>query len=349
MLYQEYTIIRYAIRFLPWGDAITYILYPITLLCYTSGPYGKVVILLKSSKKVMLLVFMLAICFSSVSCFKNETGNAGENATNNGNIGEKVTGAHEFTSQDYGFSFQYNNLTLDSEIDGDQFAELTHANGDKATVKIYEPDQRYGDPEEWLTKSFDTSQYNNYETKQLKLGKYNARWEEYAWEVGGQPLRNIVLTAYKDGLFYNLIVTMKEENVDTSKPEFDVVVNSFSLADSVVDLDALAPWKTELPAAYPLDVIDLYGIEKIHAVVGDKIEPGKGFISVHYYAKDNYSAADIGQMFKDALQDSQNFAYSDSSDRIKITGIKAGYEYEIQVKKYSSGRISLVEVEVSKP
>lgn len=307
---------------------------------------------MKRGKKLLLLVFIVTICLLSAACSKNveNNGNAGEDATSNSNMGEKVSGAHEFISEDYGFSFKYNNLTLDSEIDGDRFAKLTHANGDKAVVKIDEPDKSYGDPEEWLTKSSDTSKYDNYETKQFKLGKYNARLEEYSWKVGGKPLRTIVLTAYKDGLFYKLIITMNEENVNISKPEFDVVVNSFTLADTVVDLDALSPWKSQLPADYPLDVIDLYGIEKIYSVVGDKLEPGKGFISVQYYTKDEYSAEDIGQMFKnDALQNSEDFTYSDTSDRIKITGIRAGYEYEIQIKKYSSGRISLVKVEVSKP
>ncbi len=307
---------------------------------------------MKRGKKLLLLVLMLTICLLSASCSKNTTNddNVGENATNDGTTGEKVSGAHEFISEDYGFSFKYNDLTLNSEIDGDQFAELTHANGDKAVVKITEPDMIYGEnPEEWLTKSFDTSQYDNYETRQLKLGKYNARLEEYSCKVGGKPFRTIVLTSYKDGLFYKLIVTMKEENVNTSRQEFDVVVNSFILADTVVDLDALKPWKAQLPADYPLNVIDLYGIEKIYSVVGDKLEPGKGFISVQYYVKDVYSAEEIGGMFKDALQDSQDLTFSDTSDRTKITGIKAGYEYEIQIKKYSDGDIRMTEVEVSKP
>lgn len=299
---------------------------------------------MKRPRKLLFLVVILMMCLLLTSCSQNS-----ENVTSNGKIAGTVSAAHEYTSEDYGFSFQYDNLTLNTKINGDQFAELTAATGDTATVKIDEADQKYGEnPEEWLTKTDNTLNYSNYETKQLKLGKYDARLEEYSWKVGGKPLQTIVLTAYKDGLFYKLIVIMKEENVETCKPEFDIVVNSFTLSDKVIDLAALQPWKTQLPPDYPLDVINLYGIEKIYSVVGDKLEPGKGFISVQYYVKDDYSAEQIAQMFKDALQDSQDFKFTDSSSVTKLTGIKAGYEYEVQIKKYASGRINLVKVEVSK-
>lgn len=293
-------------------------------------------------KTLIILVVIFMSCVLLASCSKNVTSNGSTG-------GGKVTAAHNFVSEDYGFSFKYNNLTLDSKVNGDRFAKLTHANGDTATVKISEPDKRFGDPEELLTKTIDTSQYQNYETKQLKLGKYTARLDEYSWKVGGKPLKTIALKAYKDGLYYDLIVTMKEENMSASKPEFDVVLNSFALSDKTVSLDSLKPWKSQLPAAYPIDVIDLYGIEKIHAVVGDKLEPGKGFISVHYYVKSQYTAADIGKMFQDALQDSQGFKYNDNKDETRIQGTKAGYSYKIEIKKFSTGAINLVEIEVSKP
>lgn len=306
-----------------------------------SGFVEKVVMQMKKTRELLLLVFILVMCVVMTGCSKN--------TTSSGNMGETVSAAHEYTSKDYGFSFKYNNLTLDSKVDGDRYAKLTHADGDTAEVKIFEPDKSYGDPEEWLTKSDNTLQHENYQTRQLKLGKYKARLEDYAWKVGGKPLRTNVLTAYKDGLYYELIVTMKEENVKISKPEFDVVINSFALADTKVDLAALKPWKSQLPAAYPLDVIDLYGIDKIHAVVGDKLEPGKGFISVHYYVKKSYSADQIAQMFKDALQDSQDFKFADNSDLTRIRGVKAGYQYDIKIMKFSTGGINMVKVEVSKP
>ncbi len=295
---------------------------------------------MKLLKKLFLLICLLSLCVVLSSCSKMDNSSGG---------GEKATGANEYISSDYGFSFKYNNLKLDSKIDGDQFAELTHLSGDKAIVKIHEPDKIYGNnPEEWLMKSFETSEYNVHNRKLLKLGNYNARLVEYSWKVGGKPIRTIDLTAYKDGLFYNLIVTMKEENVNNVRGEFDVLVNSFALSDKTVDLQALKPWRTQLPADYPVDVIDLYGIEKIHAVIGDKFEPGKGFISVHYYVKDKYTAEDISKMFQDSLKDSQNFKVSDSSSATKIEGIKSGYNYKIEINKSSKGKISLVKVEVRK-
>jgi hypothetical protein len=304
---------------------------------------------MKRSSKLSYLIVLAIIVLLLPACAKSASNT--ENVTGDNNAKGKIAGANEYVSKDYAFSFKYNNLTLDSKIDGNQFAELASASGDKAVVTIVEPDKIYGDnPEEWLLKSYETSENTIENRKILKLGKYNARLVEYSWKVGGKPIRTIDLTAYKDGLYYSLIVTMKEENVKAVRQEFDTVVNSFTLADTVVSLDALKPWKTQLPADYPLNVIDLYGIREIYSVVGKTLQPGKGFIAVQYYPKDQYSAADIGKMFQDSLKDAQNFKYTDVSEEIKITGTKAGYDFKIQISKYSSsGKINMIKIEVSKP
>lgn len=228
-------------------------------------------------------------------------------------------------------------LMFDDRIDGERFAALTHLSGDKAVVHIKKPDSLVGDdPEAWLMNSYKMSPYQTHRRKELKLGKYPARLVEFSWKVLGKPIRTIDLTAYKDGYFYSLTVTMKEEFVDDTRKEFDVVVGSFMLSDKVVNLEELKPWKEQIPAGFPFDIIDLFGIEKVTSVLGREPPTGKRALTVLYNVKKEKTYEEVIAYYHDLLKDSTDLKFSKDSERTRIYGTKSGYYFEIELRYYKT-------------
>ena len=224
---------------------------------------------------------------------------------------------------------------FDGKINGDRFAELTHLSGDKAVVHIKEPDPLVGDdPEAWLMNSYKTSPYQIHRRKEMRLGKYPARLVEFSWKVLGKPIRTIDLAAYKDGYFYSVTVTMKEEYVDDTRKEFDVVVGSFMLSDNVVNLEQLKPWKEQIPAAFPFDVIDVFGVEKVTSVIGGDAPTEKRALTVIYDVKEECPYEEVIAYYQGLLKDSKDLKSSKGSERAKIYGTKSGYYFEIEVNYY---------------
>lgn len=295
------------------------------------------------------LIFLVLIF--AVSCGQKEatpgTSQSTPEQTSSENKPPKAE-QNEFLSEKYGFAFIYGDLILDDKVDGDRFAELKHVSGDSATVSIMKPDPMIGDdPEKWLMNSFKTSDYKIIERKELKLGKYPALLAEYSWNVLGKPIRTIDLTAYKDGYFFSLIVTMREENVEAERPEFDQVVESFMLLDNTIDLDALKPWKENIPKDYPFEVMDLFGLSELTSVFGKTVsEPGG--LAVLYDVDEAINYEDTINFFKETLKDAPDFDLSPHEDSTEISGTKAGYEFEVKVRYYKIMEKTTVTLNVKK-
>jgi len=234
----------------------------------------------------------------------------------------------EFSS-DYGFSFRYKDLALDSVPDGDDFADLTHLSGDKAIVSIKIPDKLYGDPAAWIKTAYDNNAYTTQVLKHFTLDGYPAVLVEFSWTVMKVPMRAINLIALKDGYFYTLNVSMREANLGDVRSSFDLVVSTFHLSTKKIDLAALEPWKAKLPAGYPLDLVPLFAVDSIDT---SGTNAAGSYFMVHYIANGKYQ--DIIDHFKKVMADAQKPDISVGTEHTEMTGVKGGFNVEIDIKYY---------------
>ena len=293
-------------------------------------------------KKIVhiLIPIFIMLLFSSCSGSSENGKSAGqavisENGTSIKASAEQdaknASGKNEYTSEKYGFAFKYNQLKLVDKINGDNFVELTHLSGDKAVVSIKEPDPLMGDPEEWLKNAYKESEYKVYQRKEYKAGKYPALKVEFGWTVMKKPIRTMEVIALKDGYVYRLIITMNEQYVDDTRREFDIVADSFRLLDNKVDLEALTPWKEQLPEDFPHDVVPLFSVDKVTSVFGGSIAE-KGYVTVRYDSKEEIDK--LLDYYKDLMSKAEDFEYNPVTASSQITGKMSGFKIEVKVVLY---------------
>ena len=231
-------------------------------------------------------------------------------------------GANEYISEEYGFAFTYNQLLLKEETEYDEFVSLTHLSGDKAVVKIQEPEfmnvEEFG---EWLKTAWedDDPDVTVYRRKEVNLNGYPALLVEIGQKIMGKQIRTIDLIALKDGYRYDLIVTMQEEYVEDVRIEFDVVVDSFRLLSNKVTLGET--WKREMPDDFPYDLITLADVEDMNYTMGDL----SSRFSIAYFSE--ASKDDLKSFYLELMQDAQDLEV----DYYDITGTKGGYEIGIEI------------------
>jgi hypothetical protein len=245
----------------------------------------------------------------------------------------------------YGFAMRYGALLLDDVPSGDRFLELKHLSGDTAVVRIQVPDELYGDPETWLKTAYDSSEYKTYVLDHSPLSGYPAVHVEYGWNVMKVPIRTIVVTAYKDGYFFSLVVTMKEANVEDVRKEFDSVVESFRLLKDKIDLEAMAPWKESLPKGYPLDEVPLFAVDEIQTASGTALDVGGGF-HLFYSSKGSYQ--DLIDHFAEVFDGAVGLDVDKGSEKTKMSGVKNGLDIEVEITYYKSLEYCNVSVRVKK-
>lgn len=300
---------------------------------------------------MLSLIFVLSFSVSCSSKDKNEASEEGNQAGDG--VSVKAEGDNEFIREEYGFGFRYNLLGVDDKIHGDQFVELSFISGDTATVSIQKPDPLVGDnPEQWLMNSFKSSDYQIYERKEMKIGKYPALLVEYGTEILKTPMRIIDLTAYKDGYFYSLIVVMKEESAEDSRQQFDVVVDSFTLFDNIVDLDKLKLWKEAIPDDFPFDLVELIGVEEVESVWGDPMTES-GYLTVIYDVKQEITNEEVQKYYNDLLKGSEGYEYDEGTDpegvkKTEIYGSVPGYRVEVVLRYYPLMEKTTVKVDIRK-
>lgn len=253
-----------------------------------------------------------------------------------------------YVSEQYGFSFRYGALILDDTIDGDQFVKLEDELGNSATVTISKPDELIGDdPEAWLKEAFISSDYKIVRRENTTLSSYPALLVEFTWEVLGKPVRTIEWIALKDEYFFQLVVTMKEETVKTSRKAFDEVVDSFSLLDTLVNLEAQKPWLDKIPKDYPFEIVDLYGLSELTSVFGTEISASK-LVTIIYDLKKDISYEEAVKYFSDALKDAQGLDVSPHSEKTNIEGIQGGFDFDIEVRSYKTLGKTTVSIAIKK-
>lgn len=237
-------------------------------------------------------------------------------------------GAIAFSSK-YGFSLSYYDLVLDDIPDGEEFAELTVPNApdikDNVVVEIRVPDKLYGDPATYIA-NYKGSGHEDLVVEHLTLDGYPAVRNEFRWTVMKTPMRTIVLTALKDGYFYDVIVTMREDNAvdETFRERLAYVVDTFHLSSEKIDLEQLAPWKAALDPAYPLDLVPLYKVDELDYVS----KPGNSnYFGVSYYTKAQYQEAIDFYKETFAAYDHQDFSYGD------LSCSKDGYQIEVEIEE----------------
>ncbi|HOP12124.1 MAG TPA: hypothetical protein PK629_11625 [Oscillospiraceae bacterium] len=231
-------------------------------------------------------------------------------------------GANEYISEQYGFAFTYNQLLLTEETEYDEFVSLTHLSGDKAVVKIQEPEFMSAEEfEEWLKTAWQDNdpEITVYRREEMTLKGYPALLVEISRTILGQQLRTIDLIALKDGYRYDLIVTMQEEYVEDVRTEFDVVVASFRLLSNKVDLGET--WKRQMPDDFPYDIITLAYVEDMNYTMGDL----DSRFSIAYFSE--ASKDDLKEFYLELMQNAQELEI----DYYDITGAKGGYEISIEI------------------
>jgi len=254
-----------------------------------------------------------------------------------------INADHEFIQEDYGFAFNYNLLALDDTIKGDRFAELSYISGDTAVVFIQEPSDLIESPEEWINdKDRRAGEYKVYRNDNVMFGKYPGYILEYGWNVMGQDIRTIDLKALKDGYFYDLIVTMKEENVEDSRTQYDVVVDSFRLLDNVVDFEVLMPWKDAIGDGYPYDTVPLYMIKEVDYVFGKPFSE-TGNITVAYYPKDTLTLDTADTFYSDLLMNSKDYHHVtvDKDKEIQIEGTIENYAVQVKLTNHAVVEVNI--------
>jgi len=231
-------------------------------------------------------------------------------------------GANEYISEEYGFAFTYNMLMLKEETEYDEFVSLTHLSGDKAVVKIQEPEFMSADEfEEWLKTAWQDNdpEITVYRREEMTLNGYPALLVEISRTVMGQQFRTIDLIAVKDGYRYDLIVTMQEEYVEDVRTEFDVVVDSFRLLSNKVTLGET--WRRQMPDDFPYDIITLAYVEDMNFTMGDL----DSRFSIAYFSE--ATKDDLKAFYLELMQNAQELEI----DYYDITCVKGGYEISIEI------------------
>ena len=250
----------------------------------------------------------------------------------------------EYVSK-YGFAFRYGQLMLDAVPSGDQFIELKHLSGDTAVVKIQKPDALYGDPVEWLKTAYANSDYKTYVLDRAPLNGYPAVRTEFSWTVMKVPIRTIIVTAYKDGYFFSLIVTMKEAYVDDTRKEFDKVVASFRLLPDKIDLEAMAPWKEQLPKGFPITDVPLFAVDEIQTASGTALDVNGGY-DVFYSSNGVY--AEIIAHYEDVLAGATALEVDKGEEKTTLQGVTKGMYIEVEINYYKTLESCNVAVRVRK-
>jgi len=235
----------------------------------------------------------------------------------------RTEGEKEYVSEKYGFSFRYNLLMLNDKPSGNDILELKHLSGDKAVLTIRKPETWEKNPEDYFKTAYKDTGDKIYTRKEFKLGKYPALLVEFSRTVMKIKMRIIELTALKDGYFYSLVVTMDENYVDDVRQEFDLVVNSFRLLETKVDLENR--WKDQLPADFPHDVLPLYGVDEIYYVSGNSLTK-EGRLTVVYDSKE--SRENLLSYYADVMKDAAGLVKS----TYYLAGTKSGYPIEITLE-----------------
>ena len=240
--------------------------------------------------------------------------------TNIASRGKETKGEKEYVSEKYGFSFRYNLLMLNDKPGGNDILELKHLSGDKAVLTIRKPEAWEKNPEDYFKTAYRDTGEKIYTRKEFKLGKYPALLVELNRTVMKIKMRIIELTAFKDGYFYSLVVTMDENYVDDVRREFDLVVNSFRLLETRVNLEKR--WMDQLPADFPHDVLPLYGVDEIYYVSGNSLTK-EGRLTVVYDSKE--SRENLLAYYADVMKDAAGLVKS----TYYLAGTKSGYPIEI--------------------
>lgn len=294
-----------------------------------------------------LLIGILALCLMVVGCQGNQEGKpltmdgASQEKTQETESSKgKVKGENRYENPDLGFSFEYNKLMLDTQVNDDTFATLMHLSGDKATVTVAVPNDILDDPEAWLKKEGTTKDYKTFQDKVMTLDGYPARLNEYEISMMGTLYRTINLTALKDGYFYTLTVLMNAAYVEDTRTEFDVVVGSFSLSDKKVDLEKLALWKSEVPSDFPFDTVPFFQVDSIYGVFGKSMAES-GHLDVTYIVKDGFTEEDALKFYDDILKGTAGYGRDDVYEGEEITGTLGQYAIEVTVKKILGVQVSV--------
>jgi len=299
----------------------------------------------KAMKKIFLillstlwLVFFLTSCSKASGPERAESGEKTEisrqdksNAsilsmkgkTNIASREKETKGEKEYVSERYGFSFRYNLLMLNDKPSGNDILELKHLSGDRAVLTIRKPEAWEKNPEDYFKTAYKDTGEKIYTRKEFKLGKCPALLVEFSRTIMKMRMRIIELTAFKDGYFYSLIITMDENYVDDVRKEFDLVVNSFRLLDTRVDLESR--WKDQLPADFPHDVLPLYGVDEIYYVSGNSLTR-EGRLTVVYDSKE--SRENLLSYYADVMKDAAGLVKS----TYYLAGTKSGYPIEITLE-----------------
>jgi len=141
---------------------------------------------------------------------------------------------------------------------------------------------------------------------------------------------------------------MKEEYVDDVRKEFDIVVGTFMLLDNVVNLEQLKPWKDQIPAGFPFDVVDLFGVEEVTSVIGGGDPTEKRALTVLYDVKEEYPYEEVIAYYHNLLKDSEGLEFSKGSERTRIYGTKSGYYFEIELNFYKRMKKTTATIRVYK-
>lgn len=236
---------------------------------------------------------------------------------------EKTKGEKEYVSEKYGFSFRYNLLMLNDKPSGNDILELKHLSGDKAVLTIRKPEAWEKNPEDYFKTAYRDTGEKIYTRKEFKLGKYPALLAEFSRTVMKIKMRVIELTALKDGYFYSLVVTMDENYVDDVRKEFDLVVNSFRLLESKVDLESR--WKDQLPADFPHAILPLYAVDEIYYVSGNSLTK-EGRLTVIYDSKENRE--NLFSYYADLMKGAEGLVKRGNY----LAGTNSGYPIEITLE-----------------
>ncbi len=237
---------------------------------------------------------------------------------------KKTKGEKEYVSEKYGFSFRYNLLMLNDKPSGNDILELKHLSGDKAVLTIRKPEAWEKNPEDYFKTAYKDSGEKIYTRKEFKLGKYPALLVELSRTVMKIKMRVMELTALKDGYFYSLVVTMDENYVNDVRREFDLVVNSFRLLETQVDLESR--WKDQLPADFPHDILPLYAVDEIYYVSGNSLTK-EGKLTVIYDSKE--SPENIFSYYADIMKEAEGLV---KRGTYYLAGTKSGHPIEISLE-----------------
>jgi hypothetical protein len=248
-------------------------------------------------------------------------------------------GQKEYISTKFGFAFKYDKLILNDKLQGNDVVELKHISGDKAVLSITKPDAWQKNPEDYIKMAYKDSGDKIYLRKEFKLGKSPALLAELTRSVMKIKMRIIELAAVKDGYIYSFVVTMDEKNVDDVRKEFDLVINSFRLLDTKVNIEDV--WKEKLPSDFPHDVLPLYAVDEIYWVSGDSLKNSRE-LTVVYDSKEKQEK--IFNHFSSVMSGAEGLV---KNGTYSISGTKSGYSININIESFQYIDKRRVRIEIS--